>query len=197
MRLLHLLAAPMLVLAAVPSTAQQLPAAVASASPHLKSTTRAQLLALGHTLAATGAGAALMSQDLESQWKGDVGYWLFTYGALFAPSIGNFYTGDTRRATLGVGIRGVGSTLVIASMVAHLFSPESDIDNPDGGGLQWDALNLSGGAIILTGAAYSILSAPRSVAEYNERATGGLRVRAAPALDTRTGAVGVQVKMRF
>jgi len=202
MRLLTLLPAAVLVLSAVPAPAQQLealaPAAVsASASPHLKSTRRAQLLAIGQTTLASAAGAALMSQGVESQWKGDVGYWLFSYGALLAPSAGNFYAQDGRRTAVGLGVRSAGATLVVASLWAQLlFSPEFDMDNPDGGDLRWDALNVSGGALILTGAAFSILTAPKSVAEYNERTVQRAQVRAGPALDTRSGGVGVQVSVR-
>lgn len=208
MRLFRLLPAALLALSAVHAPAQQLeavaPAATAASSapdsPRLKSTRRAQLLAIGHTAlasAAGAAGAALMSQGVESQWKGDVGYWLFSYGAIVAPSAGNFYAQDMRRTTIGMGVRSAGATLVVASLWAQLlFSPEFDMDNPDGGDLRWDALNVSGGALILTGAAYSILTAPRSVAEHNERATPAAQVRAGPALDTRSGAMGVQFSVK-
>lgn len=202
MRLFTLLPAAVLALSAVPAHAQQLeavaPAATsAPASPHLKSPRRAQLLAIGQSALATAAGAALMTQAVESQWKGDVGYWLFSYGALVAPSAGNFYAQDMRRATIGLGVRGAGATLVIASLWAQLlFSPEFDIDNPEGGDLRWDPLNVTGGALIVAGAAYSIVTAPQSVAEYNERAAQVVQVRAGPAIDTRSGAVGVQFSVR-
>jgi hypothetical protein len=201
MRFIGVLAAAVLALHAVPARAQQLgvaetEAASAPASPRLKSARRAQLLALGHTALASTAGAALMSQGVESQWKGDVGFWLFAYGTIFAPSAGNFYAGDKRRTSIGLQVRGAGSALVVTSLWAQILSPEFDIDNPEGGKLNWDALSISGGALILTGGAYSILTAPRSVAEYNERATPRLQVRAGPALDTRSGAVGLQVNVK-
>lgn len=201
MRFIGVLAAALLALAAVPAPAQQLQTVKAGdssapASPRVKSARRAQLLAIGHTALASTAGAALMSQGVESQWKGDVGFWLFTYGTIFAPSAGNFYAGDRRRTSIGLQVRGVGSALVVASVWAQILSPEFDIDNPEGGDLSWDAMSISGGALILTGAAYSILTAPRSVAEYNERAAPGIQVRAAPALDARSGAVGLQVNLK-
>jgi hypothetical protein len=202
MRLFNLLPAVVLAVTAIPAHAQQLEvfaptASSAPASPRLKSPRRAQLLAIGHTALASAAGAALMSQGVESQWKGDVGYWLFSYGALLAPSAGSFYARDKRRTSIGLTVRSAGATLVVASLWGQLlFSPEFDMDNPDGGDLHWDALNVSGGALILTGAAYSILTAPRSVAEYNERAVQTAQVRAGPAFDTRSGAVGVQFSVR-
>lgn len=201
MRPIEVLLAWVLALTAIPAPAQQLGAIESGASaapdpPRFKSARHAQLLAIGHTALASAAGAALMSQGVDSQWKGDVGYWLFAYGALVAPSAGSFYAADRRRTMIGLQVRGVGSALVAASLWAQILSPEFDLDNPDGGQLHWDALNVSGGALILTGAAYSILTAPRSVAEYNQGTTPRLQVRAGPALDTHSGAVGVQVSVK-
>jgi hypothetical protein len=201
MRSLNLLPVALLLLNAIPAPAQRLqvpaPAASVPASPHLKSTRRAQLLAISQTALAGAARVAMMSQGVESQWKGDVGFWMFSYGALLAPSAGNFYANDKRRTTIGLGVRGAGATLVAASLWSQLlFSPEFDMDNPDGGDFHWDALNISGGVLILSGAAYSILTAPRSVTEYNERSAQRVQVRASPALDARSGAAGVQVSVR-
>ncbi|HEY7767036.1 hypothetical protein [Longimicrobium sp.] len=165
--------------------------------PRPKSRSRAQVLALGHTLVATGTGAALMNQGVESQWKGDVGYWLFAYGTLIAPSAGNFYAGDARRTSLGLQIRGAGATLVLGSVISQILtSPEFDMDNPEGGDLHWDAVNVMGSGLMIGGAAYSILTAPRSVTEHNEKMTRAHAVRIAPAVASG-GAVGVQAGINF
>jgi hypothetical protein len=185
---------------AVPPTARDTAGPVpgnGAGQPRLKSRSRAQALALGHTLVASTAGAALMSQGVESQWKGDVGYWLFAYGTVIAPSAGNFYADDGRRTSRGLLIRSAGSLLVAASVFGQLLtSPEFDLDNPEGGDLHWDAVNLTGAALMAGGAAYSILTAPRSVTEYNERLARAHEVRVAPALASG-GAVGVQVRIGF
>ncbi|HEY0021527.1 MAG TPA: hypothetical protein VGB24_01415 [Longimicrobium sp.] len=209
MRVSIMLAALTMALSALPVRGQAQSAAlnardtagpVSSAAANqaqLKSRSRAQALALGHTVVATATGAALMSQGVESQWKGDAGYWLLVYGTLIAPSAGNFYARDTRRTAVGLQVRGAGATLVLGSVISQLLtSPEFDMDNPEGGDLHWDAVNVMGTGLIIGGAAYSILTAPRSVSEHNERVTSAHGVRIAPAV-ARGGAVGVQVGIDF
>jgi len=202
MRLIPLALAA-LVLAAAPAAAQRLAASAAPAasaeafsppSPRIKSGSRARLLAL-HSVVATGVGAALLSQGVESQWKGDVGYWLFAYGTVAAPSAGNLYAGDRERAMRGMAIRGAGGALVVTSMIGHVLS--TDIDDPDAPSYDWDSLNLAGGAIILAGAAYSIATAGTSVAEHNERMRGNPPLAAAPTIHAGRDGVGLGVRVRF
>ncbi|MBW3571586.1 MAG: hypothetical protein KY467_10810 [Gemmatimonadetes bacterium] len=163
-----------------------------------KSASRAQLLSIGHTAVATSVGWFLMRDGVDSQLKGDIGYWLVAYGALAAPSAGNYYARDKARVERGMMIRSAGGALVVASMWRQLFTA-FDLDDPDGARwFHWDALNVTGFTIIAAGAAYSVATAPASVNEYNMRVSGdGPRVTVGPAYAPTTSSVGIQVEVRF
>ncbi len=180
------------------SAQERLPEPLAPSSM-AKSASKARLLSVAHTAVATSVGLALMSQGVESLWKADVGFWLFAYGALAAPSAGNLYARDFARTQTGLAIRSAGAALVLTSVWGQILSPEFDIDNPDGGNLRWDNLNVAGVAIMAAGAAYSIATAPASVEEYNRRSAAGAtpRVSLTPAYTPSTGNVGVHVGVRF
>ena len=176
------------------STADAAHLSAPAAAP--KSASRAQLLSIGHMAVASSVGWLLMRDGVDSQLKGDVGYWLFAYGALVAPSAGNFYAGDKARVKRGLMIRSAGGALVAASMWRQIFTT-FNVDNPDAR-LHWDALNATGFAIITAGAAYSLATAPASVDAYNRKTSGDRpRVTVAPSFAPATLAAGIQVEVRF
>jgi hypothetical protein len=141
----------------------------------------------------------LMSRGTESDLFAVPGYWLFAYGALGAPSAGSLYARDYARAKTGLAIRSAGVALVLTSVGRQLLSPAFDIDNPDGGHLRWDALNLTGVGIMAAGAAYSIATAPASAEQFNRRSAAATAplVSLTPAYTPATGNVGLQVGVRF
>jgi hypothetical protein len=141
----------------------------------------------------------LMSRGTESDLFAVPGYWLFAYGALGAPSAGSLYARDYARAKTGLAIRSAGAALVVTSGWRQLLSPAFDIDNPDGGHLRWDALNLTGVGIMAAGAAYSIATAPASAEQFNRRSAAATAplVSITPAYTPATGNVGLQVGVRF
>ncbi len=178
------------ILLAVPgslSTQERLPEPLAPRST-AKSASQARLLSL-----------ALMSRGTQSDLYGVPGYWLFAYGTLAAPSVGNLYARDYARMRTGLAIRSAGAALVLTSAGRQLLSPAFDIDNPAGGKFRWDALNLTGAGVMAAGAAYSIATAPASVEQYNRRSTAPAtpRVSLTPAYTPATGNVGVHVGVRF
>ncbi|MDQ3524868.1 MAG: hypothetical protein M3451_07435 [Chloroflexota bacterium] len=189
------------ILLAVPgslSTQERLPEPLAPRST-AKSASQARLLSLAHTAVASSAGLALMSRGTQSDLYGVPGYWLFAYGTLAAPSVGNLYARDYARMRTGLAIRSAGAALVLTSAGRQLLSPAFDIDNPAGGKFRWDALNLTGAGVMAAGAAYSIATAPASVEQYNRRSTAPAtpRVSLTPAYTPATGNVGVHVGVRF
>ena len=189
--------------AAVPLSAQEHTAEESWASAPLvvgKSASKARFLSIVHTAVATSAGLTLMSRGVESDLYGVPGYWLFAYGTLGAPSAGNLYARDHARTKTGFSIRSAGAALVLTSVWRQiLFSGEFDMDNPDGGHLRWDALNLAGVGVMAAGAAHSIATAPASVAEYNRRSAARAKphVSLAPGYAQGTGNMTVNVGVRF
>jgi len=164
-----------------------------------KSPTRAQLLAIGHSAVPTAAGLLLMSRAADSDLYAVPGYWLTAYGLLGGPSMGSLYARDERRTRTGLAIRSAGAILIATSAWQHILSGAFDPDKERLEPLRWDALNVIGAGLLTAGAAYSIVTAPSSAAEYNRavRSNATPRIFVAPPISPRGGSMGMYVDLRF
>ena len=149
------LLAGLLLVSAPPAGAQE------AAPPARRSTLVAFALDAG-VLAASGlaANAVITSPCTDAPCNHEeVGFTLLYAGMAAGMTAGHLYAGDTRRALIGLGLRAAGLGFVVWGNSQN----DSDfaIDEPG---------YLIGLPLVLAGTAYSLVTTPRSVHEFNARA---------------------------
>jgi membrane associated rhomboid family serine protease len=139
---------------------------VTSASPGSTSHEKSGRTAFLYSFLATGilGGAAMIvksstgDQDHQSDVATTTALGITAY--LAGPSIGHFYAGETRRAWIGVGLRGViGLGFAAALVTLADEDPENDLS-----ALGVGLVAAAGGAMVV-----DIVTAPRSARIHNEK----------------------------
>lgn len=139
-------------------------------------------MALGG-IASTGGGPDNWSETALA----GIGATLFVGGWTVGPSLGHIYAEASDQVWTGMGIRATGLVVAGVSQVRYLRStPESE----RGGGAP--LLGLAGLILISGSAVYDVLTAPRSVREYNE--AHGLSARITPTVGTRGEQIGLALR---
>lgn len=160
---------------------------VTSVSPrstsHEKSGRTAFLCSFLTTGILGGAAVIVKKSTGDRDHQSDVGTTtaLGIAGYLAGPSIGHFYAGQTRRAWIGVGIRG----LIGLGFGAALVTLVDEDNGNDQDALAFAMLAAGAGAVVA-----DILTAPRSARIHNEKVR---RMSIGPA--SVGGALGIRVDL--
>jgi hypothetical protein len=107
-------------------------------------------------------------------------------GIVLGPSVGHIYTGDFKRALIGVGIRTAGPALLLAA--AATMSGECLFDGNCS--LGTDALMAGGYLLTLGGTAYSLIDAPLSARRRNVEAEQSISL--GPVFGPQSTGIGLQ-----
>lgn len=135
----------------------------------VKSVSQARGIALTNTFLPIASGLASLA-IFESESVQTIGAITVVYGMIMGPSTGNFYANDYSRGLLGLVTRAAGVYL-LADASSEIFGRNfADALNVDDKKVSLtDTKMVVGQLLILGSAAYNIISAGKSVKEYNER----------------------------
>ena len=134
----------------------------------LKSVSKARSIALSNTALAIGTGVATVA-IFNNNTIETTGALLGVYGIWMGPSTGNFYANDYPRGMIGMAARVAGSFLMIDATKEIFGNQFANTLKVDDRKVSFsDTKTLIGGALILAGTAYNILSLRASVDEYNQ-----------------------------
>jgi hypothetical protein len=172
------------------ASAQADPAALVELAPPLPAASLAEPVeeystgtALGLAVLGTAVGYGAFIGGLASE-NNRLAY-VGIGGIILGPSAGHVYTGDLKRALLGVGIRAAGPALFLAAIPT--ISGECLSGNCS---LGTDALIAGGYLLTLGGTAYSLIDAPLSAKRRNAEA--GRSISLGPVFGPHSTGVGLQ-----
>lgn len=140
-----------------------------SARDDLKNASKARTIALSNTMLSTGTGVAAVHL-FDNNTIETTGAILGVYGVIVAPSTGNFYAEDFPRGAIGMGVRTVGSYLMVdatSEIFGREFADALGVDNKEVS--LTDTKILIGEALILGSMIYNVISTKASVDEYNQQ----------------------------
>lgn len=140
-----------------------------SARDDLKNASKARTIALSNTVLSIGTGVAAVSLS-DNNTVETAGAILGVYGVIVAPSTGNFYAEDFPRGVIGMGVRAVGSYLMVdatSEIFGRDFADALGVDNRDVS--LTDTKILIGEVLILGSMIYNVISTKASVEEYNQQ----------------------------
>jgi hypothetical protein len=146
----------------------------------LKSTDKAILTSIMHTLIPAGIGTIILVGSNPSIF-GDEDIWMvsglfISYGALIGPSAGNFYARDAVRGAAGIIMR-TGSGFLLST-------PNSQT-------------RVIGYAIFFGSAIYNFATCGQSVKKYNERHFRSMNLSLNPKIDIPGNNFGIKLKIQF
>lgn len=147
----------------------------------VKSVSKARFITLSNTALSMGTGLAAVNL-FENSTIQKTGAWLAAYGLIMAPATGNMYAQDYSRAFVGIAARAVGAYLMIDAtreIFGDRFADEFNVDNKEVS--LTDTKILIGEALIVGGFIYNVISAKKSVEEYN-LGTGKISLNISPAV---------------
>ena len=143
----------------------------------------AQATSLATTAITIAFGASMLSIGRNG---GEVGAPFIIAGLVGGPAAGYLESGMYGRAALGIGIRTVGTSILVSGLLAGFC------EGSCGPGPHHPEI-LGGLGLMLGSAAYDIVRVKRDVRRRDARRARGALRRVAPTYDPGSGAVGVQI----
>lgn len=162
----------------------------------LKSVAKARSVALTNTALSIGTGIGMVAL-FENNTVQKIGGFLGVYGIVLGPSTGNFYANDYPRGFAGAGVRAIGAFLMVdatSEIFGREFADALGVDDQDVS--LTDTKMLIGEALIVGGIIYSIISAKKSVQEFNN-SQGRFAINLKPAVINNNVAPMVSANISF